>query len=103
LGMDLTIGEVNNGSYTISMLLANPSQWSHCRRHREKTEADLMEEQSSSFFTLQFMLNGMGLLDRLSKMKGCVARNLMKNPRAKLFLFCRVQAATPNNLAMNAA
>jgi hypothetical protein len=28
-----------------------------------------MEEQSSSFFTLQFPLNGMGLLDRLSKMK----------------------------------
>ncbi len=49
--------------------LANPAQRLPCGRHREQTEADLMEEQSSSIFTLQFPLNGMGLLDRLSKMK----------------------------------
>jgi hypothetical protein len=49
--------------------LANPSQRPICGRHRKQTEADLMEEHSSSFLPLQFTLNWMGILDSFSKLK----------------------------------
>ncbi|HEY4389236.1 MAG TPA: hypothetical protein VGN34_32740, partial [Ktedonobacteraceae bacterium] len=52
------------GVAPVLILLANPSQWLPCGRHGERTEADLMEEPSSSFFTLQFTLNEIALLDR---------------------------------------
>jgi hypothetical protein len=42
----------------------------HCKTLlTHQCEADLMEERSSSFYTLQLTLNGMGILDSLSKMK----------------------------------
>jgi len=56
--------------------LANPFQRPACGRQREQAEADQMEERSSSFFALQFELNGMSLLDHLSKMERLLSADI---------------------------
>jgi hypothetical protein len=68
------------------ILLANPSQRPPCGRHREQTEADQMEKQLSAFFTLQFTLNGMDLLESLSKMKRLLSAYIPGALRAWLCL-----------------